>query len=161
MPADLFVMFMAALTTNNFLWEFLVGGNLHRQIGRPYVLWLLKVMCEGPPSACCARRVTWSRHTGQGSHPKARHMLMSSSHKICMGPSLRTQQWQKRDFAGIMGTVIFHYVGAKWGLTCGRGVSDPCQGGSCQFHIGGTLQISFCSLQGAWWQRINGSGCTR
>lgn len=38
MPAYLFVVFMAALTTNNFLWEFLVGGNLHRQIGQPYVL---------------------------------------------------------------------------------------------------------------------------
>lgn len=29
----LFVMFMAALATNNFLWESLVGGNLHQQIG--------------------------------------------------------------------------------------------------------------------------------
>lgn len=33
MPTYLFVMFMAALTTNNFLWESLVGGNLHQQIG--------------------------------------------------------------------------------------------------------------------------------
>lgn len=33
MPTYLFVMFMAALTTNNFLRESLVGGNLHQQIG--------------------------------------------------------------------------------------------------------------------------------
>lgn len=33
MPTYLFVMFMAALTTNNFLWESLVGGNLYQQIG--------------------------------------------------------------------------------------------------------------------------------
>lgn len=38
MPTYLYVMFMAALTTNNFLWESLVGGNLHQQIGWPYVL---------------------------------------------------------------------------------------------------------------------------
>ena len=38
MPTYLYVMFMAALTTNNFLWEPLVGGNQHQQIGRPYVL---------------------------------------------------------------------------------------------------------------------------
>ncbi len=33
MPTHLFVMFTAALTTNNFLWESLVGGNQHWQIG--------------------------------------------------------------------------------------------------------------------------------
>lgn len=38
MPTYSFVMFIAALTTNNFLWEFLVGGNLHQQIGQPYVV---------------------------------------------------------------------------------------------------------------------------
>lgn len=68
MPTYLFVMFMAALTSNNFLWESLVGGNLHLQIGEPYALWLLKVMCENAVSPL--RRVIWSRHTGQGSQPK-------------------------------------------------------------------------------------------
>lgn len=32
-PTYLFVMFMAALTTNNFPWESPVGGNPHQQIG--------------------------------------------------------------------------------------------------------------------------------
>lgn len=68
MPTYLYVMFMAALTTNNFLWEPLVGGNQHQQIGRPYVLWLLKVMCENADSPL--RRVIGSRHTGQGAQPK-------------------------------------------------------------------------------------------
>lgn len=68
MPTYSFVMFIAALTTNNFLWEFLVGGNLHQQIGQPYVVWLLKVMCENTVSLL--RCVIWSRHLGQGSQPK-------------------------------------------------------------------------------------------
>lgn len=54
-PTYLFVMFTAALTTNNFPPESPVGGDLRRQIGQPYVLWLLKVMCENAvkPTASC------------------------------------------------------------------------------------------------------------
>lgn len=59
----------------------------------------------------------------------ANELILSNMH----ASPRRAVQWQRRDFAGIMRTVIFHYVDAKWGVTWGRCMSDPCQDSSCQF----------------------------
>lgn len=116
---------MASLTTNNFLVGGICAGRLAGHMFFDYWRWCVRTL-----SARCvvlSEVDTWVKAHNRSPTHANEHLI-----KYAWSPP-RAVEWQKRDFAGIMGTVIFHYVNAKWGVTCGRSMSDPCQNSSCQF----------------------------